>query len=367
MQCLPEERQSITDASRGLDAGGEIFDVEMIPKGLFPSALGQTLRVEEANMKTLYRGNIQRLALLLCFGIGNTVLAGQIHFTRIDVSGARITRAFAINTSGEIVGTFFASDRPGPHAFHLDRGELTAFDVPGATLTNASGINPQGEIVGFYTDAAGINHGYRLMQGQFQTIDLPGATATFAKGINTMGEIVGRFVTPDNTSHGFLLNPAGAFTTIDVPGATYTEPSGINPQGEVVGIYRAVDGTLHGFLLSHGTFSDIDVPGAGGTGSPGGKLDISPEGTIVGYYNGSDKRNHAFVYSDQHFTYSDQHFTSFDVPASRDTCFFGISAQGDIVGFYTDVNGVQHGLLVRPQERRNTSDGVATAHERRRP
>src|ERR1700730_15792196 len=71
----------------------------------------------------------------------------------------------------------------------------------------------------------------------FTTIDVPGAVAgsTRGGGINNSGQIVGSFVA-GATTHGFL-DTGGSFTTIDVPGAG-TVASGINDTGHIVGHFQ---------------------------------------------------------------------------------------------------------------------------------
>lgn len=75
--------------------------------------------------------------------------------------GAAITRAYDINTNGDIVG-FYRKDWKSPfHGFLYSHGKMSSIDVPfsGAKNTRAFGISPTGDIVGFYQDATGI-HGF---------------------------------------------------------------------------------------------------------------------------------------------------------------------------------------------------------------
>jgi uncharacterized membrane protein len=74
----------------------------------------------------------------------------------------------------------------------------------------------------------------------FTTIDPPGSTFTLALDINAPGDIVGNYATADGRGHGFLLSK-GTFTTIDVPGAgLLSEANGINDAGVIVGIWGLV-------------------------------------------------------------------------------------------------------------------------------
>src|SRR5947199_74448 len=115
---------------------------------------------------------------------------------------------------------------------------------------------------------------FSALASTFTTIDIPvpGATGTVAVGINNRGQIVGSYSTTSGF-HSFLLDH-GTFTTIDVPGAGYA--SGINDRGQIVGVYHIYSS----FLLDHGTFTTIDVPGASFTEASG----INNRGQIVGDY-----------------------------------------------------------------------------------
>jgi len=103
----------------------------------------------------------------------------------------------------------------------------------------------------------------------------------------------------DNSVHSFLLDRNG-FTTIDVPGAIGTNALRINAQGEIVGFYVPSSGTGRGFLWRRGTFSDItaEVPGAlgtHGTGTAGSLAGINATGDIVGFYRDLAGRDHGFL------------------------------------------------------------------------
>jgi len=186
---------------------------------------------------------------LLCSSVV-PVAAATYSFTTIDVPGANTgsTRAFGINTAGQIVGIF--SNSTGNHGFVDTAGTFTTINVPGALGTNAFGINAAGQIVGQFNVSPGT-HGFLDTAGTFTTIDVPGAFpgSTSAQGINDAGQIVGGF--SDSTGgngHGFL-DTAGTFTTIDAPGAGFTISEGINPAGQIVGYFSNSTG-FHGFLAT---------------------------------------------------------------------------------------------------------------------
>jgi probable HAF family extracellular repeat protein len=88
----------------------------------------------------------------------------------------------------------------------------------------------------------------------------------------------------------------------------------------------------HGFLYSSGVFTPIDVPGAsGGTWA----LGISATGQIVGYFD-----NGAGVHG---FLDTGGVFTTIDVPGASYTDVDGINATGQMVGYFVNSGG--HGFL----------------------
>lgn len=285
---------------------------------------------------------MRRLMVILLSGLALTMplLAANFEFRSFDVPGCTVTRPFAVNARGQIVGL---CRTPAAHAFllDLDRGTSETFDVPGATFTNAGGINARGDIVGRWTDANGYSHAYlRTAEGHFTLFDptAPCAItklATVAHGINDIGEIVGRCFDTEGKEYGFLRHPDGSFTILDIPGTLttdawvldnpgvivgdYSDPNGfvhgyvrtlggefvtldfpgystglrwINERGDTTGIYANVETEFHGFLLRNGVFTTVDYPGSI---TNGGTLVINNSGLIVGGYLDADGGEHGFV------------------------------------------------------------------------
>jgi uncharacterized membrane protein len=81
--------------------------------------------------------------------------------------GSRITRAWDISATGDVVG-FYQDSSLHFHGFLLRHDELTSIDVdlPGVTATRAFGINAEGDIVGFYSDATGVHGFLRSRRGR---------------------------------------------------------------------------------------------------------------------------------------------------------------------------------------------------------
>src|ERR1700745_348327 len=132
------------------------------------------------------------LCLVLCtLGLGLSVNAARAAtITTFDAPGAGTgafqgTTAFGINPAGTITG-FTRDANFARHGFlRAPDGTITIFDDPNAGAcstscgpigngqgTRAFAINPSGQIVGSYTDNIGRCHGYvRAASGTFTQID----------------------------------------------------------------------------------------------------------------------------------------------------------------------------------------------------
>src|SRR5262245_29696926 len=152
---------------------------------------------------------------------------------------------------------------------------FTRFVFPGSGFTAALGVNAKGQIVGEYDRDSG---GFLLDGGLFTKIpNVAGASATVPTALNEREDIVGITLAPDGNYRGFLLS-GGQFTVIEFPESTVTLVYGINNKAQIVG-QTIAGGVNGGFLLSDGTYSALNVPGAGEWTSPHG---INNAGEIVG-------------------------------------------------------------------------------------
>src|SRR5205807_84513 len=255
--------------------------------------------------------------VLCMLGLGLSVNASgtRTTITTFDAPGAGTaagqgTIAFAINLSGAIAG-FTRDANNARHGFlRAPDGTFTIFDDPNAGSCSAScgnigngqgtrafAINPSGQIVGSYTDNIGRCHGYvRAASGTITPIDAPGAdhtpgsfNGTFGVGLTPNGGIEGVFVDVNGVLHGFVRSTDGTFTTYDAPGAGTgagqgTLPESNNTPGAITGQF--IDGNFvnHAFVRSNqGIFSTFDVPGMGtGAGQGTIPVDNNDPGAIVG-------------------------------------------------------------------------------------
>src|SRR5947208_2649922 len=255
--------------------------------------------------------------VLCMLGLGLSVNASgtTTTITTFDAPGAGTaagqgTIAFAINLSRATAG-FTRDANNARHGFlRAPDGTFTIFDDPNAGSCSAScgnigngqgtrafAINPSGQIVGSYTDNIGRCHGYvRAASGTFTQIDASGAdhtpgsfNGTFAVGLTPNGGSEGVFVDVNGVLHGFVRSTDGTFTTYDAPGAGTgagqgTLPESNNTPGAITGQF--IDGNFvnHAFVRSNqGIFSTFDVPGMGrGAGQGTIPVGNNDPGAIVG-------------------------------------------------------------------------------------
>lgn len=272
----------------------------------------------------------------------STLSAGDARFTSIDVPGAVATRAFGINTTGDIVGSY--TDATGTHGFLLREGEFSRISYPGAIATEAWGINPQGDIVGRYRAAGDPRtFGFLLSEGVFSDISVPGHLHTLPIKISPSRDIAGCF-----HDTNFLVDMRGYIQRRGQVTSFERLPStmhnGVTPGGgTIAGIFFETAALVHGYVLERGEYRQFDVPGATFTQA----WDVSPTGTVVGYFHPGASRG--FVIDaraiDADGPEADD-FTVIHLSGAQWTRIFGINPQGRLVGSYADAIGRVHGFLM---------------------
>lgn len=216
-------------------------------------------------------------------------------------------------------------------------------------------INARGVVAGSYVDSNNNAHGFTWTKtGQIATYDAFGAKSSHTEiaGININGELVGAFIPAqpafNGQEFGFLLFKSGTYTLIQAAkGAQIaTRPVAINDSGVIAGSYVDFSNGQHtsfGFVRdAQGritTFSaatsndDTDVV-----------LAINNAGTVVGYYDQDvvttgDNDQHGFLRD------SAGNVTIFDPVGSMGTVPASINTGGQVAGYYTDGNGIQHAFI----------------------
>lgn len=184
------------------------------------------------------------------------LISGNYTAVNVPFPGAVDTEAWAINNSGDIVGSW---DMGGTNPV----ASLVGFELSGGTYTNLPtpslagwvipyDINNEGEIVGAYSDGF---YGFLLHNGTYTTVQVPGSFETQVYGINDFGDMVGIYcpteacvTTPDDPGTEGFVRVKGVFSTITIPGASYTYVGAISNFGVISGGYTDSAGNDHGFI-----------------------------------------------------------------------------------------------------------------------
>jgi hypothetical protein len=228
---------------------------------------------------------------------------------------------------------------------------LETFDYPGTgNLTRPQKITDRGVIVGIYLDSSGVSRGFtRSRDGTFSApIVEPNDTGnlTEGRGINNSNTICGDYVGSDGAFHGFFLSD-GTFTEFDVAGSSGTQVLGIDNLGDFGGAFLGDAGIFQAFVSIAGTITTIDIPDVTFSGA----YQLNATNQVVGYYTDSGGVNHGFSQdSDGTLTFP------IDPPSSAGTILFGNNNRNWAVGRYIDSSGFTHGLFFIPPDNFLTFD-----------
>jgi hypothetical protein len=287
---------------------------------------------------------------------GNAIAGVEIFDGTADLGPATLSNGSWAFTAQNLL--------PGPHKFTAIATDLAgnagAFSLPQVVVNGSQTNNP-------YT-----------LSGFTFTGD--GVTDIRPKGINDSGEIVGYYldgraddIGADGQSHfehGFYSTLNGdvrQYTSIDdsdapidakdgeASGPDRTRAFSVNNKGDIVGWYSqdesgtADNGTTYvlpdaGFIMSAnwpGTFGKLSFNAFGDFGTHA--IGINSSDQIVGYYVDGTGEQHGFL---RQFTgYGVRGgYVSVDPPNSINTIAEGINDSGEIVGYYETSNRIFHGF-----------------------
>src|SRR5579863_1178421 len=213
----------------------------------------------------------------------------------------------------------------------------TFLSYPGAVSTVAICINKgattsKTQIVGGYGPYGDYEAGFlarvsgtKTVTETYQSVSYPHEPTTqWATCINDLGQIVGTYSDSSGVYHGYERS-GGTFTKLNVPfsGATGTYPQSVNNSGEIVGGWADSSGNGHGFTLIGGTYTSFDCPG----GTQTIVDDVNSAGDIVGECYDASGVGIGFLVSGGTYT-------PIEYPGAVETYAAGINDSGVIVGNY---------------------------------
>ena len=279
----------------------------------------------------------RKLMLMLLLVGGIACAHAQYKLIPVDYPGGTGTDLRGINSRGDIVGAYQVT--PPGHALLIRMGQFMGLGPNTVLATNQSRAqknNDHGDVAGFMGGDDGFNHGFLYSAGAVTQLDYPGAGDTYAYGINNKGTVVGFYDSDPNSAdtHGFIWSN-GVFTPFDVPGAIVTVILAVNDRGDMGGAWWN-DTEFHMFLVSNGKLSSFDVPVAGVTVDE--IRGINDLGQLVGFYQDSNGTDHGYVWTGKAFT-------TIDYPGAALTFVEGINSAGQIVGRWFDNDFNVHGFV----------------------
>lgn len=237
-------------------------------------------------------------------------------------------------------------------AMETARGILFAVvPVPNSQSTNVFGINDAGSsgvITGSWTDPSAVEHGYvgPVSGNSYVTFDDPDSPGlgTEPRGINDNGYVTG-FSNTRNKSPSkhipFERDPSGNITQITKGGMPLNDlVQGINNKNdEFAGDY--IDSSLRstGYLGENGAYKKaVALTGLDNTGYAA--RGINDKGDVVGWYYDAAGVQHGFMIVGGTAQQLDP-----GEPNLAANVLEGINDKGTITGFWTDTSGFIHGYL----------------------
>lgn len=171
-----------------------------------------------------------------------------------------------------------------------------------------------------------------------------GSTETIAFGVTKNQTVTGFWVNSSGIENGFVGPADGSnYTTFNDDPTGGTQPRGINKKGYITGIDNVGSGNPADYIpyerAPDGTITDVTMDGTVLNYLVQG---INKKGVFTGSY--LDSSNNIFGYTGRNAQYTN----GITLPGITTTAVAGrgIDDKGDIVGWYADASGVQHGFLL---------------------
>jgi hypothetical protein len=225
--------------------------------------------------------------------------------------------------------------------------------VSGSTETISFGVNDSLVVTGFWLDSSGVQHGFvgPASGTNYTSFDDSSDPDTQARAINNAGYITGI----DNDACGsvtcyipFERTPDGTITNITMNGSTLNYiAQGINKKKVFTGSYENSSGTIIGYTGKNAQWKkDFTLPGITTIGVAGRGMDDA--GDIVGWYEDSTGTQHGFL-----LTNKGKKAVTIDDPNGV-TNLEGINNKGEASGLYTDSSGNRHGFTYNIKKKKFT-------------
>lgn len=220
------------------------------------------------------------------------------------------------------------------------RYKFITITTPASSYAVAAGINNNEVVTGYYEDSSSNFHGFVWQNGVLETVDYPGAVDTVLNGLNNQGVAIG-YYGDGMTNHTVTYSIAKHTWTAlpDIPNYTQNDGYCINDGGNAIGNAFG-SGNPMAWIWSAGTssYTFFSVPGALlGDTYPSC---INDKNQVVGYYTDTQGVSHGFI--KEYGSY-----ITIDVPGVSDTFPDGMNNWGIMQG-QTLTGGVAQGFEATP-------------------
>ncbi|WP_347986929.1 VPLPA-CTERM sorting domain-containing protein [Methylomonas sp. AM2-LC] len=268
--------------------------------------------------------------------------------------GYNVLNSFlAINNNGTIAGTINDTNLSGAgHGGFAGSSAVIYGDGSNSAGTVVSGINSAGGIVGTYTIGVGTssfysnaaNYGSAAPTVTLVDNNLHGSTnaTTVVGGINDAGTAVGVSTLRNGSQYIFEYNTTTSGYTdlaFGISGASSISANAISSNGYIAGTYVDTNGIEQGYVYDGSTWTSITDPNVLGNTTNLAELTVvtgvNKLGEVVGYYQDANGLDHGFVYDLTNHNFGTNNVNaSIDDPNSTqsNTQIFGINDKGTIVG-----------------------------------
>jgi uncharacterized membrane protein len=214
--------------------------------------------------------------------------------------------------------------------------------VTGSRSTNIFGINDHGIGTGSWLDVSGVEHGYvgDPDGSGYTTFDDPTDPGTEPRGINDAGTVMGYDNSQNRSPEAYIpfeRTPDGTITNVTMGGATLNNiVQGINKKNEFTGSYYNTALNVVGYVGKNAAFTKaIKLKGIANSGVAGRGIDAA--GDVVGWYLDSGGVEHGFLLSGGIAS-------TIDYSGAAYTVLEGINDKGVVSGYYDDRSGIIHGF-----------------------
>jgi probable HAF family extracellular repeat protein len=237
-----------------------------------------------------------------------------------------------------VVGVSSLPDGSG-HAFLWNGSIHDLGTLPGDRSSSAFAINSSGAVVG--TSGSSLaptapRHAVLWSGSQIHDLGTLGGTISYARGINDFGIVVGGSTLADGSTHAFGWN--GTLHDLGtLPGGTFSQAFGINSNGRIVGESTDGSGQFHAVYWEHGVIHDL-APANGSSSARG----VSGTGLTAGFVTTDGSTFLGALWSPQGDL---QTFPS--LPGRPVTFLETVTDSGQAAGFAGDSAGASVGVVVQ--------------------